>query len=112
MAEVETVNEQIHDDLISHDIHLRRIAGDCTKRAEKRLDKLARDLSDLARRIDPHIAMRTDARERRVTRLEKESRVLIREAYSDIEKENADDLKRIARIESEVTVQAVRKALP
>ena len=107
-----SVNEKIHDSLIAHDVDLRRIAGDCTKRAERRLDRLTRDLSDLARRIDPHGASRKDARERRVARLEKESAELVREAYRDLNAQSGDDLKRVARIESEVTVATLEKHIP
>ena len=112
MAEVKSVNDQIHEDLISHDIDLRRIDADCRLRAEKRLDRLGSDLADLTRRIDPVSATRNDTRKRRLAKLERQARELIREAYADIAKENAKDLKRVARAESEKTIDTIAENLP
>lgn len=108
----ESVNDLIHDDLISHDVALRRIEGDARKRVERRLDRLGRDLKALAARIDPFGTERKDARERRVAKLEKESSEIIREAYREIERNANADLKRIANIESEASVQALTKNIP
>lgn len=108
----ESVNDQIHDELISHDVRLRRITGDCQNRAEKRLDKLSRDLRAEIARIDPFGTDRSDAQERRLSKLEKVARELTNEAYRDIARENKSDLKRVATIESEATVQAIEKSLP
>ena len=107
-----SVNDAIHDDLISTDIQLRRITGDCQNRAERRLDKLERDLRAEVARIDPFGTDRSDARERRLAKLEKRVRELTNEAFRDIERENREDLRRVARIESQATVQAIGKALP
>lgn len=112
MAEIIKVNDQIHDDLISHDVALRRIEGDAKKRVERRLDRLSRDLAAITARIDPFGTERTDARERRMAKLEEQSAKLVKEAYGEISKNNREDLKRIARIETEASVQAVGKALP
>lgn len=109
---MDTVNDKIHDDLISHDIRLRRVDGDAQKRVERRLDKLGSDLKALAAKIDPFGASRADAQERRLVRLEKESTVLINEAYREINKVQREELPKIAAIESEATVQAVGNALP
>ena len=106
------VNDVIHDELITQDIKLRRITGDCQNRAERRLDRLGRDLKALAVRIDPNGTSRTDARQRRLARLEEESRKLVNEAYAEIAAENRKDLRRVAKIESEATVQVIGKALP
>lgn len=107
-----SVNDAIHDDLITEDIQLRRITGDCQNRAERRLDKLASDLRAELARIDPHGTDRKDARERRLAKLEKRARELTAEAYRDIERENRSDLRRIARLESEATVTAIGNNLP
>jgi hypothetical protein len=105
------INDKIHDDLISHDIAIRRVTGDCQRRVEKRLDRLASDLKQLAAKIDPFGTDRTDARERRINRLDAESKKIIDEAYREIGKENQSDLIRVVRIEEEATVQALEKAL-
>ena len=112
MAEVESVNDAIHDDLISHDISLRRVSGDETRRVERRLDELGSDLKALAVKIDPFGTNRSDARERRLARLERESTELINEAYREINKVQRGELQQVAAIETEATVSAIEKALP
>lgn len=112
MAEVESVNDQIHDDLISHDIKLRRVTGDEQRRIERRLDELGADLKALAIKIDPFGTDRADAQERRVSRLEKASAEIITEAYKEIDRIQRGELHQIANIETEATVQALEKALP
>ena len=109
---VDSVNDQIHDDLISSDIELRKVTGDCQNKTERRLDRLGGDLKKLTVEIDPFGTSRKDARERRLARLEKESADLIREAYSDIAKENNRDLKALARAESENIAQVLEKHIP
>lgn len=109
---METVNDKIHDDLISHDIRLRRVDGDAQKRVERRLDRLGADLKALTAKIDPFGTDRADARERRLARLEKESTAIITEAYREINREQRGELRQIAAIESEASVQAIEKALP
>lgn len=112
MAEVESVNDKIHDDLISHDISLRRVSGDESRRVERRLDRLGSDLKGLTIKIDPFGASRKDVRERRLARLEKESTELINEAYREINRVQRGELQQIAGIETEATVQALEKNLP
>ena len=112
MAEVESVNDQIHDELISHDISLRRVSGDETRRVERRLDRLGSDLKKLTIFIDPFGTSRKDAQERRLARLEKESNEIITEAYREINKIQRGELQQVANIETEATVQALEKVLP
>lgn len=109
---VESVNDQIHDDLISHDISLRRVLGAEQKRIERQLDELGADLKGLAAKIDPFSAGSAAEQERRLARLEKESTELIKETYKKISKEQRGELERVAAIETEATVQAIEKALP
>lgn len=109
---VESVNDKIHDDLISHDIRLRRVVGDEQKRIERRLDRLGSDLKAITARIDPFSTSNTREQERRLVRLEKESTELIAEAYKDISKIQRGELEQLAAIETEAEVQAIRKALP
>lgn len=109
---MESVNDKIHDDLISHDVRLQRKAGDTRKRIEQRLDGLGSDLKGLAARIDPFSASGTSEQERRLSKLDEESAVIIKEAYKEINKWQRDELERLAAIESEATVQALEKALP
>lgn len=109
---VESVNDKIHDDLISHDIRLRRVLGDQQKRIEKRLNKLGTDLKGITAQIDPFSVNSSKEKGSRLARLGKASTELIDAAFKDISKIQSGDLERVAAIETEATVQAVRKALP
>lgn len=108
----ESVNDEIHDDLISHDVRLLRVTGDAKRRVERRLDRLGSDLKLLTTKIDPFGTDRSDARERRLARLETESAEIIKEAYREISKIQRGELERIATVETEAEVQALEKALP
>jgi hypothetical protein len=109
---VESVNDKLHDDLISHDIRLQRVIGDARKRIERRLDKLGSDLKSLTIKIDPFGSDRADVRERRIARLEKESSEIIRDTYREINKWQRGELERLGTVETEAEVQALEKALP
>lgn len=109
---VDSVNDQIHDSLIASDIDLRKVTGDTQNKTEKRLDKLGADLKRLTIEIDPFGTTRKDARERREAKLEKESSILIREAYSEIARQNNRDLKDLAEAESENIAQVLEKHIP
>lgn len=108
----EGVNDKIHDKLISHDVEMRRVDGGRRRRAEKRIDQLSADLKALMIKIDPFGTERTDARERRLEKLDKEAGKLIAEAYAELSSENRKDLKRVARVESEAIVKTIREELP
>jgi hypothetical protein len=109
---VDSVNDEIHDSLISSDIELRKVTGDTQNKTEKRLDQLGVDLKRLTIEIDPFGTERKDARERRLEKLEKESNILIREAYSEIARQNNRDLKDLAATESENIKQVLEKQIP
>lgn len=108
---VESVNDKIHDDLISHDVRLLRVTGDAKKRVERRLDRLGSDLKALTAKIDPFGTDNSAARERRVARLDKESTAVINEAYREINKVHRAELERLGTIETEAEVLALEKAL-
>ena len=106
------VNDKIHDDLIAHDIDLRRVDADCRRRANSRLAELEADIKALLIKIDPYGAVRADARSRRIANFEQEARKLARAAYKDIECENRADLRRIAALESEKVISVIGENLP
>jgi regulator of protease activity HflC (stomatin/prohibitin superfamily) len=108
----ESVNDKIHDKLIEHDVKMRRVDGGRQKRAEARLDQMADDLKGLMAKIDPFGTERRDARERRLKKLDKEAAKIIAEAYADISRATADDMKRLARTESEMIVKTIAEELP
>lgn len=109
---VDSVNDEIHDSLISSDIELRKVTGDTQNKTEKRLDQLGVALKKLTIEIDPFGTERKDARERRLERLEKESNILIREAYGEIARQNKRDMKDLAATESENIKQVLEKQIP
>lgn len=111
MAE-ETVNDQINEELIEHDVQLQRVIGGEKNDIEKRLDRLAADIKAEAARIDPFAAQRTDARERRLKKLEVKISELTVEAYKDIAREHRNELRRAAAVETERQVTTIEKALP
>ena len=108
----ESVNDRIHDKLIEHDVEMRRVDGGRQKRAESRLDQMADDLKALLTKIDPFGTERSDARERRLKKLDTEAAKIISEAYADISKATAEDMKRLARTESEAVVKTIAEELP
>ena len=108
----ESVNDKIHDRLIEHDVKMRRVTGGRQKRVEARLDRMADDLKAAMAKIDPFGTERTDARERRLAKLDKVAGEIIAEAYADISKATQDDMARVARTESEAVVGAVAEELP
>jgi hypothetical protein len=112
MAEAKSVNDQIHEDLIPHDIDLRRVDAHCRRKIEDRLDQLVADLAALAVKVDPHGASRNDARQRRLSKLEKESRALVREAYRDVNKMCMSDMQRIAVVEQEKQISSLESNIP
>ena len=111
MAE-KSVNDAIHESLIEHEVHLRRVDGDRRRKIEKRIDLLGADLKALMIKIDPFVTERTDARERRLKKLDEESAKLISEAYGEISSGMTKDLKRLARAESETVVKTIAEELP
>lgn len=109
---MESVNDKIHDGLIEHDVEMQRVAGGRRKRVEARLDQMADDLKAVMAKIDPFGTERSDARERRLAKLDKAAAEIIAEAYADISKATSDDLKRLARTESEQVVKTIADSLP
>jgi hypothetical protein len=108
----ESVNDQIHEGLIEHDVRLRRADGRVRNRIEARIDQMGADLKALMIKIDPFGTERADARERRLKKLDEQAAKIIAEAYAEISKQSQSDLKRLARVESETVVAEIGKALP
>ena len=80
----QTAADKVQDDLIEHEVRLARVGAGLQRKIDDRLDQLGRDLAELTMEVDANGAQRADARIRRLKRLDKESRELIRVAYSDI----------------------------
>ena len=107
-----SVNEDIRDDLVAHDIDLRRVDGDVRNRIDKRLEVLGRELSGIIARHDPNGAVRKRTREKRTVELQKDARQTINEAFREIHAMLRAALKGVARLESTVVVDAISESLP
>lgn len=107
-----SVNDKIHDRMISHDIEMRRVDGGRRRKAERRIDQLSDDLKALMAKIDPFGTENTKAQERRLAKLDEEAGKLIAEAYAELSTENRKDLRRVARVESEAIAKTIREELP
>jgi hypothetical protein len=108
----ESVNDSIHESLIEHAVNLRKVDGGRRRKVEKRIDQMADDLKALMAKIDPFGTENTKAQERRLEKLDREAAKIIAEAYAEMSKDNRQDLKRVARVESEAIVKTLREELP
>lgn len=103
---------EIRDDLIQQEVLYRRVDAGVRSDVNKRLTQLGRDLKSLMFSIDVHGTNRKDARERRLKRLNTESRTMIRTAYSEIGGIMRAAVRRIAKVETKKTTEVVRKHVP
>ncbi len=107
-----SVAEEVQDDFINQDVQLARVDAGLQKRIDARLDQLGRDLKRLTLDVDVAGTPRKDARGRRLVKLNKESRELIRVAYSDINAMTKATLGKVAAATSMEVVSALEENLP
>jgi hypothetical protein len=103
---------EIRDDLIQQEVLYRRVDAGVRSDVNKRITQLGRDLKNLMFSIDVHGTSRKDARERRLKRLNTESRTMIRTAYSEIGGIMRAAVRRIAKVETKKATEVVRKHVP
>lgn len=102
----------IRDDLIEHDIDLRRVDGDVRNAVRKRLSELGKELVAIVASIDAHGAARADTRQKRLKEIEKKGREATQAAYRDIHKLVSSTSKQVATLESEKVIDVIRKNVP
>lgn len=107
-----SVSEEVQDDFIKQDVQLARVDAGLQKQIDARLDKLGRDLKRLTLDVDVAGTPRRDAQVRRMAKLNKESRELIRVAYSDINAMTKATLGKVAAATSMEVVSALEENLP
>ena len=107
-----SVAQDIRDDLIEQEIKYRRVDASVRRDVDATLRQLSRDLKDLMIKIDVNGTKRLDARNRRLKKFEKESKILIRTAYSEIGGITRNTLRRVAKVETKNTVAVVGSRLP
>lgn len=108
----DTVAQKIRDDLVAQDVRYRRVDASVRREIDARINQLGRDLVNLLQTIDPHGAIRPAARQRRLQKLNKESGVMIRTAYSEINGMLKSALRRVSKVETNKVVQIVEENLP
>jgi len=104
--------DKVQDRIIQEDVSIARVAGDLQNKIAKRLNKLGRDLKALTVEVDVAGTPRRDAQQSRMAKLNKESRVLIREAYKDINQMTNADGRKVVNAVSMDTVTALEDAIP
>lgn len=107
-----TAAENIRDELIAHDIDLRRVSAGMARQVNARLNTMNADLRGMLARIDPGGTTRRDARERRLARIEREVQAIVDEAYREIRIIVNSDMKRVAKAETVAVANAINGALP
>ena len=106
------ISEEILDDIILNDVRLARIEAGVRQKVSTRVDKLFKDLRALLFDVDPMGVERRDARQRRLGRLEQESRELIRQAYADINRLVRNDMVKLGAIETAAIASIIQDNLP
>lgn len=107
-----SVNEAIRDDLVEHDLDLRRLDGDVRNQIDRRYDELDRQLKELLTRHDPHGAVRKRTREKRLREFQADARKAISAANKDANAILRKTLREVARLESTAVIDSIVESLP
>ncbi len=102
-----SVNEVVTDELIEHEVQVRRATSGTQRRVEARINQLGRDVKLAMTEIDPF--SETDNRERIRKRTELQARVreLSKAAFQEISDMVGTDMARFAMLESDAVMDAV-----
>lgn len=111
-AVADSAAEEIRDDLIEQEVLYRRVDASVRRDVDARLAQLGRDLKRLVLETDVNSTTRKDARKRRLKRLNEESRILIRTAYTEVNGILRPALRRVGKVETMKTTKVVRKHVP
>lgn len=106
-----SVNADLRDAVIEHEILNRRVTADVQNQIDRRLARLQRDLAQLLGKVDP-LSVHPTYQPVRLKKLEKAAGVLVREAYEEIALLVSQTAVRVAQAEAKQVAQAVRDALP
>lgn len=106
-----SVNEDIRDDLVAHDIDLRRLDGAVRNEIDRRYDELGTKLQELLAKHNPHGAVRVGARKRRLRKYEADARKAINEALTDISKIIRKNLRGVARTEATAVIDSIVESI-
>lgn len=104
--------QNIRDDLIEQDLLYRRVDASVRRDVDARLAQMGRDLKKLTLEIDVAGTKRKDARQRRLKKLNEESRILIRTAYSEVGGILRSAIRRVAKTEAKKVANVIRSSIP
>lgn len=107
-----TVNQDIRDDLIAHDIDLRKVDGDTRNKVNKMIDVMEQKLKVKIIEIDPFTPTNVKIKEARLKRLEDETAPIITETYREITKFVNERGKRVVVTESKMVTDAIHDNIP
>ena len=107
-----TVNQDIRDDLISHDIDLRKLDGDTRNKIDAMLDEMEKLLKVEIVLIDPFTQTQTKVKEARLKRLEEATAPIIAETYRKIHLMMNELGKGVVVAESKAITNAIHDSIP
>lgn len=107
-----TVAQKVRDDIIEQDVRYRRVDASVRKEVDERLDQLERELVGLMLKIDVAGTKQIKARRRRLAKLNNQSGILIRTAYTEINGILRSAGRRVAKVEAKKVNQIVGNQLP
>lgn len=106
-----SVNEDIRDDLVAHDIDLRRLDGAVRNQVDKHFDELSGKLQELLAKHDPYGAVRTRTRQRRIRKYQADARKAINEALTEINAIVRKNLRGVARTEATAVIDSIVESI-
>ena len=107
-----TVNQDIRDDLISHDIDLRKLDGDARNTIDGMLDEMEKELKVKIVEIDPFTPTNTKVKEARLVRLDVATAPIIRDTYIEINKFINERGKSVVVAESKLITDTIHDNIP
>ena len=107
-----TVNQDIRDDLISHDIDLRKLDGDARNTIDGMLDEMEKELKVKIVEIDPFTPTNTKVKEARLVRLDVATAPIIRDTYIEINKLIDERGKSVDVAESKLITDTIHDNTP
>jgi len=108
----ETAAQAVRDDLIKQEVLYRRADAGVRREIDARLIQMGRELKEMVLRIDVAGTQRKDARARRLKKIDDESKIIIRTAYSEVNGILRSAARRIAKVETKNTARVIRSAVP
>lgn len=106
-----SVNEEVRDALIPHDLDNRRALASVEREIDLRLLRLERDLKALIVTVDPAGAQQRRSKKNRTRIINRRARELINTAYSEINAMSRESLRRLARTESRAVALTIAEQL-